>query len=128
MKWFLLVAIYLYKRLPVRFKRQCLFEETCSTIVARVARESGLRPALRALRTRISLCQPGYLVYYDNDTKEWRVRFANGSTSKTNSGQLADLVLSPYRHLSVHTRPPSVGIANSCHESVSTPTPGRCGG
>jgi len=101
MKWLLLGAIYLYRGLPARFKRQCLFKETCSSVVARVARECGFWPGLRALKTRVSQCRPGYLVYFDNEVKSWRVRFANGSISK--SPYVADFVLDPYRDMSLQT-------------------------
>jgi putative component of membrane protein insertase Oxa1/YidC/SpoIIIJ protein YidD len=94
MKWFLIGAIYLYRCLPARFKRQCLFKETCSSLVTRVARESGLWLGLLALRTRVSQCRPGYLVYFDNEVDGWHVRFANGSVSK--SSHIADFVLGPY--------------------------------
>lgn len=124
MKWFLLGAISLYRRLPARFKRQCLFRETCSSFVARVARESGFWPGLRALRTRVSQCRPGYLVYFDNEVKGWHVRFKNGSVS--NSSHLADFVLNPYRDLSLRTWAAD-GAASSCDASVLTASPGKSG-
>lgn len=123
MKWFLLGAISLYRRLPARFKRQCLFRETCSSVVARVARESGFWPGLRALRIRVSQCQPGYQVYFDNEVKGWQVRFANGSVS--NSSHVADFVLSPYRDVSLRTWAASDGAADSCDVSVFVALPGK---
>lgn len=112
MKWFLIGAIYLYRCVPASFKRQCLFKETCSLHVARVARVSGIWPGLQALRTRVSQCRPGYSVYFDDEGKNWQVRFANGSVS---SGSLvAGFVLSPYRNLSLRTWAPSDAATNSC--------------
>lgn len=102
MKWILVGVIHVYRWLPARLKRQCLFKETCSSFVDRVVRESGFWQGLRALRTRVAECQPGYLVYFDNEAKGWQVRFANGSVS--NSSHIADFVLSPYRAASFHTR------------------------
>lgn len=101
MKWFLIGTVCLYRRVPARFKRQCLFKETCSSFVARVARESGFFLGLLALRTRVSQCRPGYLVYFDIELKDWHVRLANGSIS--NSSQVAGFVLSPYCDMSVRT-------------------------
>lgn len=117
MKWCLLGAIYLYRWLPARFKRQCLFKETCSSFVARVARESGFWPGLRALRTRVPQCRPGYFVYFDSEVKSWHVRFANGSVC--DSTQVANFVLRPYRNLSLHTWDSSHDVAYSCTEDVS---------
>ena len=117
MKWFLIGTIYLYRCVPARFKRQCLFKETCSSYVARVARESGVWPGLRALRTRVSQCKPGYFVYFDNEVKSWHVRFANGSVS--NSSHVAGFVLSPYRDVFLRTWTPSDGAANSCDPGAS---------
>ena len=99
MKWFLLGAIYFYGWLPARFKRHCLFKQTCSLFVARVAREFGFWPGLRALRTRLSECRPGYVVFFDSDDSDWHVRFANGSVS--NSSEIADFVLRPYLRMEV---------------------------
>jgi len=101
MKWLVLGAISLYRRLPASFKRQCLFKETCSSFVGRVVRESGLWPGLCALRIRVSQCRPGYQVYFDCQTKSWHVRFKNGLVS--NSSQLADVILDPYRDLPTNT-------------------------
>ena len=121
MKWFLIGAISLYRRLPAGFKRQCLFRETCSSFVARVSRESGLWPGLRALRTRVSQCQPGYQVYFDSEAKSWRVRFKNGWVS--NSSLLADFILDPYRDLPVHTWAASDGAAHARGASVLIASP-----
>ena len=99
MKWLLVAVINIYRWLPDRIKRQCLFKETCSSLVARVTRESGFWHGFRTLRTRVSQCRPGYLVYFDAEVEGWKVRLADGSVS-TNS-DLADFVLSPYRNVSV---------------------------
>jgi len=95
MKWCILGAIYLYRRLPFPFKRQCLFKETCSSFVARMAHEFGGWMALRGLWSRLSQCRPGYRVYFDIYTMDWRIQFANGEIS--DAGNVADFVLAPYR-------------------------------
>jgi putative component of membrane protein insertase Oxa1/YidC/SpoIIIJ protein YidD len=57
----LLLAIRLYWAVwPDRWKRGCLYRETCSRHVYRVAEEHGLAAGLRALRTRFRTCRPGY--------------------------------------------------------------------
>jgi len=116
MKWFLLGAIYIYRWVPARCKRQCLFKESCSSVVARVARESGFWSGLRVLRIRVSQCKPGYLVYFDSEAKDWQVRFENGSISP--SSHVADFVLSPYRDMFLRTRTASHGAPYSSDAKV----------
>ena len=99
MKWLLVAVINLYRWLPNLINRQCLFKETCSSFVERVARESGFWPGLRSWRARVSQCRPGYLVYFDSEINDWQVRFADGSVP--NTSDLADFILSPYRTISV---------------------------
>jgi len=101
MKWLLIAAINFYRWLPNLIKRQCVFKETCSSFVARAARESGFWQGMRAFSTRFCECRPGYLVYFDAENKGWRVRFANGSVS--NISDVADFVASPYRNFSLQT-------------------------
>src|SRR5258706_10172682 len=79
MNWVLIVAIWLYRRLPDRFKRSCLFKENCSSFVERTALESGLLSALSALRSRVSQCRPRYSVYFDHQIQDWQVCLADGS-------------------------------------------------
>jgi putative component of membrane protein insertase Oxa1/YidC/SpoIIIJ protein YidD len=119
MKLLLLGVIYYYRWLPARFKRRCLFKETCSSFVERVAREAGFWPGLRALRTRVSQCKPGYLVYFDSEAKDWQVRFANGSISP--SAHVADFVLNSYREMFSGTRSASPGAPYSSDAKVLTP-------
>jgi putative component of membrane protein insertase Oxa1/YidC/SpoIIIJ protein YidD len=88
MKWFLVVCIRSYRRLPVRFKRRCLFKENCSSFVERVTLESGMWAGLKALSSRASKCQPGYSAYYDLRIDDWRVCLRDGSIFR--SAALAD--------------------------------------
>jgi hypothetical protein len=90
-----------YRWLPAFFKRKCLFKETCSAHVLRMAYESGLRVGLLTLRKRVSQCRPGYSVLFDAEINCWRVCFADGSVA--NSAQVADFVLEPYSTLPVQT-------------------------
>ena len=55
------LAIRLYWRIwPAAWRRRCLYRESCSRHVYRIAAEAGFRPALRALRRRYRTCRPGY--------------------------------------------------------------------
>ena len=99
MKWLLIAVIHLYRRLPPRFKRKCLFKETCSSHVLRMTRQSGLRAGVRNLMLRVSQCRAGYAVLFDGDLKHWVVRFANGSVGGRD--EVADFVLAPYKRFSI---------------------------
>lgn len=75
----LVAAIRLYRWLARRipWSRNCLYGISCSRHVERVAREAGLRAAVRAMRARWAACRPGYSFEYSD--KSWRLRCADGS-------------------------------------------------
>ena len=61
MSWALLLAIRFYWAVwPARWRRSCLYRESCSRYVYRIAKEEGLVDGLRALRERSRTCRPGY--------------------------------------------------------------------
>lgn len=61
MRYLLLACIRGYWRLvPPQVRRVCLFRESCSSYVYRVAIVRGLGAAIRALRERRRQCAPGY--------------------------------------------------------------------
>jgi uncharacterized protein len=63
MNWVILIAIQLYWLFRPKFlKRQCLFKETCSHHVYRIAQERGLAAGIIALRKRSRICRPGYQI------------------------------------------------------------------
>jgi hypothetical protein len=60
-KWLLLLAIQLYWAVwPTRWRRGCLFRESCSRHVYRRTQRSGFLEGIRALRQRYRTCRPGY--------------------------------------------------------------------
>lgn len=63
MKYLLLLAIRIYWKIPTRWHQRCIFRETCSHYVYRIASQQGFRAGLAALRERNELCRPGYIVY-----------------------------------------------------------------
>lgn len=95
MKWCLIGTIWLYRNLPDRYKRDCIFKESCSRFIARVATESGLWTGAKALKTRVKQCRPGYTVHFDWRISEWQVKLADGSIPENSA--LADFVVAPYR-------------------------------
>lgn len=112
MRWLLLGAIGLYRMVPPRFRRQCLFKESCSRFVATVTAESGWRMGLRALRKRVLQCRPGYVVSFDDRSNTCQVRFADGSIAI--ASEVADYVLDPYRRVVARFEraDPSINAAN----------------
>lgn len=63
MRWALLLAIRLYWAVwPERYRRGCLFRESCSRHVYRVTCAQGLRQGARALLSRYRTCRPGYAI------------------------------------------------------------------
>lgn len=95
MRWVLIFFIGLYRLLPDRLKRDCLFKETCSLFVLRAAKERGFLAGCRAMIKRFARCRPGYLVYYHYPANDWQVEFVDGAT--VGSAEVADFVLAPYR-------------------------------
>ena len=63
MKYLLLLAIRIYWRIPTKLHQKCIFRETCSHYVYRIASNQGFLAGVAALRERNELCRPGYVVY-----------------------------------------------------------------
>lgn len=61
MRLALIAAVHLYWRLwPARWTRRCIFRESCSRHVHRVALQEGGVAAFAALLRRYRQCRPGY--------------------------------------------------------------------
>lgn len=63
MRYLLMFAIRIYWRIPTKLHNKCLFKDTCSHYVYRIAKHQGFKAALMALKERNELCRPGYVVY-----------------------------------------------------------------
>ena len=91
----LILAIRIYWAVwPARWRRTCLFRESCSRYVYRVATEEGLAGGLRALRERYRACRPGYGIVRRYG-ESWLV-LADGSTlsaSEASPGALSSIRL-----------------------------------
>jgi len=121
MRWLLVFPIKIYRLVPPRFKRRCLFRETCSLFVMRAAKEHGLLAGCRALGQRFVRCRSKYSVYYDNSSRAWMVLLADGSA--TTSEEVAGFVIEPYQNAiglveaKMHCiRNSDFGIVNVLHE------------
>ncbi|WP_414683025.1 membrane protein insertion efficiency factor YidD [Longimicrobium sp.] len=63
MKSLLLLVIRVYWiTWPAAWRRRCLYRESCSRYVHRITAAEGLGAGLRALRSRVRTCRPGYAV------------------------------------------------------------------
>lgn len=96
MRLLLLLGIRLYWKLwPERFRRLCLFRESCSRYVYRVTARSGVPAGLAALWERARKCRGGYHV----ETCEGKliVQLADGSI--LSESEAAPSLLLPYCRL-----------------------------
>lgn len=77
-RWFVVAGIHGYRWLSrvTGFRRNCLFDVSCSRHVELVARESGARAAIRAMRLRFANCRPGYTFEFDDGS--WHVECVAG--------------------------------------------------
>jgi putative component of membrane protein insertase Oxa1/YidC/SpoIIIJ protein YidD len=63
MKWLLLFVIRTYQTLTLkRFRRKCLFKESCSNYIFRITKQKGFREGMKAFNYRINNCRPGYFI------------------------------------------------------------------
>lgn len=89
MKHLLLLAIRIYWKIPTKWHQRCIFRETCSHYVYRIASRQGFRAGMKALRQRNELCRPGYVVYRSQG--KYYLRTANGSIFEEHDIALSEL-------------------------------------
>lgn len=107
MRWLILRLIQLYRRcIPPEKRRRCLFRESCSEHVERVARERGGFAALKAFLARARSCKPGYSFEWSTNSGAWQLLCADGS--KIPAARVSAHVAAEYQvlrsHLSFNTR------------------------
>ena len=76
MKFLLLLAIRIYWIIPTKWHDRCIFRETCSHYVYRIASQQGFIAGIKALRLRNELCRPGYVIYRSEG--KYYMKTANG--------------------------------------------------
>jgi hypothetical protein len=81
----------------------------------RAAAEGGLAAGWRALRLRGARCRPRYEVYYDHQTRDWRVALADGASAS--GAEVADFITGPYRA--------ALAESEAAHETVIAPASPR---
>ena len=89
MKYLLLLAIRIYWKIPTKLHQHCIFRETCSHYVYRIASEQGIFAAFKAIRERNELCRPGYIVY--KSLGHYYLKTANGTIFEEGDIALSEL-------------------------------------
>jgi uncharacterized protein len=69
MKQLLLGCIKLYWRIPIQYRRSCIFKESCSNYVHRITIEQGFLKGTKALKQRRQQCRSGYSFFSTNNEK-----------------------------------------------------------
>ena len=89
MKYLLLLVIRIYWKIPTKWHDRCIFRETCSHYVYRIASQQGFLAGLRAFRLRRQLCRPGYVVYRSQG--RYYLRTSNGTVFEEDDIALSEL-------------------------------------
>ncbi|MDZ7268367.1 MAG: membrane protein insertion efficiency factor YidD [candidate division KSB1 bacterium] len=101
MRSVIILWIQLYRNfVPEGKRRRCLFRESCSHHVERIARERGSFAAITAFLARARHCRPGYGFEWDADSDVWFLVCANGA--KIPKVMVSEHILSEYQFLQSH--------------------------
>lgn len=101
MRQLILWLIQLYHcYIPPAKRRRCLFRESCSQHVERIARERGGFAAIKAFLARARHCRPGYGFEWDADSGACFLVCANGA--KIPKVMVSEHILSEYQFLQSH--------------------------
>lgn len=101
MRSVIILWIHLYRYfIPPAKRRRCLYRESCSQHVERIARERGGFAAIKAFLARARHCRPGYGFEWDADSNAWFLVCANGA--KIPDVMVSEHILSEYQFLQSH--------------------------
>lgn len=97
MKWVIFFVINIYWiAIPKKYRKSCLFKESCSHFVFRNTMEHGWRHGLYCFLQRWKQCRPGYVIIY-TQSKGVEIVLADGcSTTKDN---LSDKMLTEVKSI-----------------------------
>jgi uncharacterized protein len=91
MKWLILLTIKTYWiTIPEKYRKTCLFKESCSHFVYRVTKQRGFLCGTAAFFQRRKKCRPGYEMMF-SDTSIIRIKLVDGSFISKN--ELSDQLL-----------------------------------
>jgi len=89
MKFLILLAIRIYWWIPTKLHQRCIFRETCSHYVYRIASKHGFWAGIMAFKERNDLCRPGYIVY--KSLGRYYMKTANGTIIEEKDIALTEL-------------------------------------
>ena len=79
MKALLVAVVKFYQAVAPKWLRErCIFRDSCSHYVARIASEDGFWCGLRALFKRYRNCRGGYHSVFDTEKKRWMLHLTGG--------------------------------------------------
>ena len=78
MKWVILFVIRLYWVIPKKYRRSCLFKESCSHFVYKITKEKGFICGIGIFMQRRKQCRSGYQILV-NVNEVTKIRLADGS-------------------------------------------------
>jgi putative component of membrane protein insertase Oxa1/YidC/SpoIIIJ protein YidD len=79
MKYLILIVIRAYWILiPSHRRKTCLFAESCSSYVYRIADKNGFIGGIKAFSNRYKLCRPGYRVQYSTEKNDIEMVLVDG--------------------------------------------------
>jgi hypothetical protein len=70
MKYLLLLLIRMYWLVPKKFRRRCIFKNTCSHFIYETIRQRGALQGLKALQQRFRQCRGNYS-FYETNQQQW---------------------------------------------------------
>lgn len=83
MKVFIILIIKLYWWIiPASKRKQCLFKESCSKYVYRIAKQQGLLKGINAFKLRYYQCRPNYKVIKNEIHNCYEFHLSNGEVVK----------------------------------------------
>lgn len=62
MKYFFIILIRLYWLIPSNLRSKCLYKESCSNYVFRIAQTEGFKRGIEAFKYRYKCCRPYYKI------------------------------------------------------------------
>lgn len=94
MRFVLTSLIRLYWRFwPKQYRRSCIFRESCSCYVYRIASKDGLFHGIRALFQRYRICRPGYSFVSKNTSIS--IRLVDGTV--VSEDEVSPTIVEPFR-------------------------------
>lgn len=80
MKYLILIFIRIYWIIiPSGKRKSCLYKESCSRYIYRIAKTQGFKPGIKAFWRRWKTCRPGYGYLWNEDTGRFDLVLKEGT-------------------------------------------------